>query len=122
VLVWWRDLQLGLPPRRIVRDFAPGAIQDEARFERELRHLAYIFPQLKPELLDSSIRGGSAEVTAILNRAAGAGGNPPGSSGLLQTFALVRTAQGWKLADDSFLQRRYDAEIAFAVGERRGGR
>jgi hypothetical protein len=41
---------------------------------------------------------------------------------LLQTFALVRTAQGWKLADDSFLQRRYDAEIAFAVGERRGGR
>ena len=110
----WQLVQSGAADREIRALFAPSVRFDETQLKRQLRPVRYLFNSAKPYVVDEQRDGDVARVVTLIST----DGLKPGRArpGDPYSFRMARTADGWRLADNAFIEARYRAELAARPG------
>ena len=109
LLGYWQLVQLGAADRAVRARLDPSAVVDAARFGRRLRRVRHLFTAAKPYVVDERHDAEGARVLTLigadgLRRSRARPGDP-------YSFPMVRAADGWRLADDAFVEAKYRVEV-----------
>ncbi len=109
VLRYWQFVQFRATLPEIRELFAPSVSLDQPTFTSQLNDVRSLFALSKPYIIDEQRDGSVARVFTLIS----SDGLKRSRSGTGEPFIFrtVRTARGWRLADNAFVEAKSSAEV-----------